>query len=143
VTDNISPDVGYGTPPKHTQFQKGQSGNPKGRPKGSKNVATLLEAVGRESIIVNENGRRRRITKKQAALTQLVNKSASGDLKALHLYTHLTVMCESSDQPSKLSVPDERDRSVMANILKRIQQAESTNAADPSAVGSSPKKEEK
>src|SRR5205823_9736371 len=72
--------LGYGKPPLHTRFQKGRSGNPKGRPRGKKNMSTLLSAALDASIIVVENGRRKKITKREAIVTQLVNKSASADL---------------------------------------------------------------
>jgi Family of unknown function (DUF5681) len=51
--------IGYGKPPRHTQFKRGQSGNPKGRAKGSKNLATLIMSVLNERVIITENGRRR------------------------------------------------------------------------------------
>jgi Family of unknown function (DUF5681)/Histidine kinase-, DNA gyrase B-, and HSP90-like ATPase len=58
--------VGYGKPPRHTRFKKGQSGNLKGRPKGSQNLTTLLSEALNERVIVTENGGRRRITMRQA-----------------------------------------------------------------------------
>ena len=78
-------EVGYGTPPLHTRFQKGQSGNPKGRPRGRKNLSSLLNEVLNGWVIVVENGRRKRITKREAIITQLVNKSAAADLKATQI----------------------------------------------------------
>src|SRR3954466_6434232 len=78
-------EVGYGKPPLHTRFQKGRSGNPKGRPRGKKNMSTLLSAALDAWIIVVENGRRKKITKREAIVTQLVNKSASADLKATQI----------------------------------------------------------
>lgn len=67
--------IGKGKPPQHTRFQKGQSGNPKGRRKGLKNVATLLEQVLDERVMVTENGKRKSITKLEAMLKQLANKA--------------------------------------------------------------------
>jgi hypothetical protein len=78
-------EVGYGRPPRASQFKPGQSGNPKGRPKGSLNVATVLERTLREKLVINEGGRRREITKLEAAVKQLTNKAASGDARALRL----------------------------------------------------------
>ncbi len=71
--------VGYGKPPPQRRFQSGQSGNPKGRPRGSKNLTTLLQQALDEKVIITENGRRKRITKREAWAKQLANKAASGD----------------------------------------------------------------
>jgi hypothetical protein len=73
-------EVGYGKPPLHTRFQKGKSGNPKGRPRGKKNMSTLLSTALNASIVVVANGGRKKITKREAIVTQLVNKSAAADL---------------------------------------------------------------
>jgi hypothetical protein len=78
-------EVGYGKPPKHTRFQKGCSGNPRGRPRGSKGWTKLLREAVLAKVEVRENGRPppRKITKLEVAVTQLVNKAAAGDLRAL------------------------------------------------------------
>lgn len=78
-------EIGYGKPPRHMQFRKGQSGNPKGRPPGAKNTVTLLNEALDETVIVTENGRRKTITKKQAIVKQIVNKAAGGDYRAIQL----------------------------------------------------------
>ena len=68
--------VGYGKPPGHTRFGKGRSGNPKGRPSGAKNLTTLFHEALNETVIVAENGGRRKISKRQAIVKQIVNKAA-------------------------------------------------------------------
>ena len=78
-------ETGYGKPPRHMRFQKGRSGNPKGRPRGSKNSATLLMEALHEPVIISENGRRKKITKQQAIVKQIVNKAASGDHRSIQL----------------------------------------------------------
>src|SRR5579864_5263609 len=78
-------EVGFGKPPRHSRFVKGRSGNPKGRPNGSKNLATLFREALNETVTVVENGRRRRITKREAVIAQLVNKSAGADLRAIKI----------------------------------------------------------
>ena len=81
--------VGYGKPPAQFQFQKGVSGNPNGRPKGKPNLLTVLQRAMYERVVINENGQRNTITKLEAAVKQLVNKSASGDLNAFKILLSL------------------------------------------------------
>ena len=68
----------YRQPPSHTRFKKGQSGNPRGR--SAKNLAALLAVALNEKVTVTENGKRRQVTKREAVIAQLVNKSASAEL---------------------------------------------------------------
>ena len=78
-------EVGYSKPPRHTRFTKGQSGNPRGRVPGAKNLKTLLIDALNELVVVTENGGRRTISKGQAIIKQLVNQSAKGDWRAAKL----------------------------------------------------------
>ena len=75
-------EVGYKKPPKHAQFPKGHSPNPKGRPKGAKTVGTMLRGELNEMVTITENGRRRKITKMQTIMKQVVNDAVKGDAKA-------------------------------------------------------------
>lgn len=76
-------EVGHGKPPKATQFKKGQSGNPKGRPKSSKNVGSMLEEVFFRKIPITENGSRLEVTMLEAILRQLVNGAVKGEMRSI------------------------------------------------------------
>lgn len=71
-------EVGYGKPPRHSQFKKGQSGNTKGRPKGSKNFARTLRNGMNRKMIVSENGERRSITVHEAFVHKLIENALHG-----------------------------------------------------------------
>ena len=114
--------VGFGRPPQASRFKKGVSGNPRGRPKGSLNVATAFMKALREKVVINEHGQRKTITKLEAALKQLANKAASGDLRAL---TQLIALAQ--DAEVRQNVPSaqepatsELDQEVMEGILRRF-----------------------
>src|SRR5262245_36469787 len=76
-------EVGYSKPSSHTRFEKGQSGNPRGRPPGAKNIKTLLTKALNELVVVTDNGGRRKVSKREAIVTQLVNRSAKADYRAM------------------------------------------------------------
>lgn len=78
-------EVGYGKPPKHSQFKKGQSGNPKGRPKGRKNMATHLSNVLNKLIPIKEGDKVRRVSSGEAMLMRLMQKALKDDAKAVAL----------------------------------------------------------
>jgi len=115
--------VGYCNPPEHGRFKTGQSGNPRGRPKGTLNMATVLERTLREKVVINENGKRKTITKLQAALKQLTNKAASGELKALQLLATLVRSAEERALPTAApnSSLEEVDERVVLGMLRRLE----------------------
>jgi len=120
---NTGYQVGYRKPPANTRFKKGQSGNPKGRPKGALNLDTVLARALREQVIVQEGGRRKKITKLEAAVKQLANKAASGDLAALR---QMVMLLDSADQRSQETATpntelDAMDQQVVSGILKRLE----------------------
>ncbi|MFO1148131.1 MAG: DUF5681 domain-containing protein [Alsobacter sp.] len=74
--------MGYGKPPKDTRFKPGHSGNPRGRPKGARNVETILREELLGSITVVENGRRRKVPRLTALMRRLLEKAFGGDVRA-------------------------------------------------------------
>lgn len=113
--------VGYGRPPKSTQFKPGKSGNPKGRPLGSRNLATDLSDELSQKITVREGGLTQRLTKQRALIKALMAKALQGDIKAtsamLGLYAKVLGDVDRDD-----GVLDETDLMVLkkfgAKILK-------------------------
>jgi hypothetical protein len=113
-------EVGYGRPPRHSRFEKGRSGNPRGRPPGAKDLKTLLAEALDEIVIVAENGGRRKITKRAAIVTQFVNRCAKADLRAIKML--LEVLREDQNQPaSSETVPfTQADEKVIEQLKARL-----------------------
>ena len=93
-------EVGYGRPPRHTRFKPGRSGNPRGRPSGSKNLSTLLSEVLNELVVVAESSGRRKITKRRAIIMQLVNQAAKADWRATKLLLDILQAIEARAEPA-------------------------------------------
>src|SRR6266550_4495682 len=74
--------VGYGRPPLHTRVKHGQVLNPKGRPKGQRNTATVVQDAVNELINIKVGNRTRRVTKLDAIMLRITNDAALGNAKA-------------------------------------------------------------
>jgi hypothetical protein len=114
-------EVGFAKPPKSGQFEKGKSGNPKGRPKGSKNLATVVLRESRQPVRVNGPRGSRSVTKLEAAVMQLGNKAAQGDIRSQREFIALVRTSEeASNSGVSLLTSHEIDQKVMQSILRRL-----------------------
>lgn len=121
-------EVGYGKPPAHTRFKPGQSGNPKGRPKGSLNLAAALNRALKEKVVVVENGRRKSLTKLDVAIKGLVNRAVTGDAKAMQQMLALGPLV-GIDTNAASTAMDANDAAVMADILVRFGRGDASEHA--------------
>jgi hypothetical protein len=116
-------EVGYGKPPRHTRFKKGEaSANPRGRPR--KNLAaSLIEGLNKR-VVVTENGRRRKIAVREAITSQLINKSATADLRAIKILLDLIKDAEKQAGTATASEPAPRftaaDEEVVEQLIERL-----------------------
>lgn len=102
--------VGYRNPPKGNQFKAGQSGNPRGRPKGSKNLRASLEGILTEPISVRKGDRVQKVTSLQAVFMTILNKALKGDQRATDaVYKVAKEFDLLSDRPQRFVVGDLSD----------------------------------
>jgi len=117
--------VGRGKPPLHSRFKKGQSGNPRG-PR-AKNLPALLIRALNEPVLVTANGETRQITKREAVIAQLVDKSTGADLRATKMLIDMLKDIEKragTAPPPKASSLTPADEEVVENLLARLRRAE-------------------
>ncbi|MDP9421356.1 MAG: DUF5681 domain-containing protein [Pseudomonadota bacterium] len=117
-------EVGYGKPPPHTRFRPGQSGNPRGRPKNARNSANIVRDALMTRVKLKENGRTRNMSKLEVSMTQLANKAAAGDLKAIAMVIGLYREVEAEASGRSQEAPlDRADREVLEMLLDKVRAA--------------------
>ena len=122
MSEDRSYKIGYGKPPEHTRFKPGQSGNPKGRKPGSRNVMTLLEQTLFDTVKVRENGKVRRVPAIQACLLNLRNQAIKGDPKALDRFIRLASLHHSAQpEMSNATRPEAVDRATDLALLQELE----------------------
>jgi hypothetical protein len=113
-------DVGYGRPPRSHQFKAGQSGNPRGRPKGAKSEATLLVELLNRKIEIRQNGKVRKITILEGILHKLAEDSLKGNTKsAAFVLNRLSAIASTASAGAESEVnPD--DKAVLDAYLRQF-----------------------
>ncbi len=120
--------IGYGKPPKHSQFKQGQSGNPKGRKKGSKGIKSDLGAQLKTTVTVTENGQRKNLRMQEVILKTLAAKAAKGDVRAIEVITSLTIqMFGIEDERKGKSILSASDQSILDGYLESMVTSQGSN----------------
>tara|TARA_R110000868_G_scaffold132431_1_gene343507 strand:- start:4613 stop:5065 length:453 start_codon:yes stop_codon:yes gene_type:complete len=115
-------EVGYGKPPKETRFKKGKSGNPKGRPSGTRNFKTDLLDTLKTPVQLKEKGRVKTVSTQQAALLRLREKALGGDARALDRLIELARIHNDEDMAEAAAealAPS--DRAILEGFAERMQ----------------------
>jgi hypothetical protein len=91
--------VGYKRPPEHSRFKPGQSGNPAGRRKGSKNLKTIFEDILKEEVSLREGNEVRKVTKGEALMRGLVVGALKGDHRSIGTLFRIAEQAGHFDEP--------------------------------------------
>ncbi len=131
-------EVGHGKPPMHTRFKKGMSGNPKGRPKGTRNFRADVNEVLRTPVKLLSNGKTKNLSTQLAGLMRLREDALKGDAKALDRLLRLAAVY--NDAPNK--APSENlpaaDKAILDAFVARATESDrdSVTEVENADVGS-------
>jgi hypothetical protein len=113
-------EVGYGRPPRHTQFRKGRSGNPRGRPRGSKNLSTIVKRELNLPIQIKEDGKPRTIRRNEAIVKGMVADALQGkDRPRERLLGYAERFEQAEEQASEATDITQKDRDILQRYVER------------------------
>ena len=128
--------VGYKKPPRDSQFKPGRSGNPTGRPKGSKNFNTDMREELDSRMGITENGKHKRLTKQRVIVKRMVNQAVAGDPRI----TPMVLKAGATDEGAADASEPEEDRFepvdelVLKSIIQRIRQMNELEPTDSQEI---------
>lgn len=119
MANNSAYKVGYKKPPRDSQFKKGQSGNPKGRPKDARNLSTLFDDVMLEEIEYTENGKKRRRTAFEVILLRLRQRALTDDSRAAEMILrHFQQFGMSRSEPKPIEELLDDDKAILEDFTE-------------------------
>jgi hypothetical protein len=126
--------VGYKKPPKDSQYKKGESGNPKGRMKNTRNLKTDLNEELRERIVAREGDRTIKISKQRAVVKSLVAKTIKGDARAAsNLLNMFFRTIDPAREIAEAEAPmTQEEREVLAGFEERFATPATSDGAETS-----------
>ncbi len=130
--------VGYKMPPQATRFQKGVSGNPSGRPRGSRSLAKIVEQELAEKITVKQGRRRRTITKREALGRDLVARAIAGDPRAVDRVIQLSEIAE-ENAIAEAEQKNSENGPTLGEVIREIYGLTPGNTTVPGHYGHTPK----
>ncbi len=132
MANDIDNQMGYKKPPKASQFQKGCSGNPSGRPRKAQGTPEMLAKIAKQKVLTNGKNGPQWMTKIEASFTQLLNQAASGNLKALDLLAKMMICF-----PETVKSKDVEDKVTSAKA-KLLELLEARYGSSPAAESDQP-----
>ncbi|NOD62042.1 MULTISPECIES: DUF5681 domain-containing protein [unclassified Ruegeria] len=126
MTDQIKAPVGYMRPPEYSRFNKGQSGNPKGRPKKPEDVHVVLQRVLRRKV--RPKGADRQMPISEALIRKLRELAISGDRRALDLQR--SILDEARATEAKRHDPEKKRKDLVKRIRRKLAEEQAEGAAD-------------
>jgi hypothetical protein len=112
-------EVGYGRPPKETRFAPGQSGNAKGRSKGTRNLKTDLQEELKERITLGQGDGRIRLSKQRALVKSMVARAIKGEQRAADRCFDLLLKLIGTDDGQRPNEISAEDAAILANFAAR------------------------
>lgn len=117
--------IGYRKPPRHARFKQGQSGNPRGKPRGTKHSATLLKQTLLAPVFVKQNGHPIKTTKLKVIVSQLVRKAMQGD------YGSIRLLFKYAGLDRRLNEPLHEKRGLSGEAVAAIRRAIADDSDEP------------
>lgn len=112
--------VGYGRPPVHARFKPGQSGNPRGRKKGSRNIASIIGSVFTQRVTIQVGGKTRKVPLMEAVVIRLAQDALKGNPKAVALSIKVAQSAHSPDEEIDQQSLTSDDQKLLTNFAARL-----------------------